>query len=98
MADLLPPIEELTQDQVNKLVCADYIRTLADMIEKGALSAFDLQWSAKLSNKPVGRLVTDAAFIICDAEQELTEKIEKYKAEQAKKISVQDMTEVLKDN
>lgn len=95
--DLLPPIEELTTDQANRLICADYLRTLATMIERGALQAFDLSWAARVAAKPIGKLVMDAGFLMCDAEKEFEQKIEEYKAKQAAKIQVEDCVQELKN-
>ncbi len=96
MSDILPPIEDLTQDEANRLICADYLRAIARLIEKGAVSAFDLSWAAKVASKPVGRFVTDASFLMCAAEAELTLKVEEYKTQQAKKIEVEDFSGKLK--
>lgn len=96
--DLLPPIEELTTDQANRLICADYLRAIAQLIEKGALQAFDLSWAVSVAAKPIGKFVMNANFLMCTAEAEFEQKIEEYKAKQASKIQVEDHTEELKNN
>jgi hypothetical protein len=83
--------------RVNQLLCADYLRNIANLIEKGALSGFELTWGASL-RKPQGRLVTAADFLICPMEVKFDQAVEDYKAEQERKNLVVDATEHFKDH
>ncbi len=97
----LPPIPELTPIKANQLMCADYLRSIAGMIERGQILAFDLSWSTTI-RKPLGKHVFDAEYLIAPVESKfLKEAIQMQKqeeAQQAKGISFEDVTEQLQDH
>jgi hypothetical protein len=93
MADkLLPPLTELTTDEAHRLICADYLRAIASLIERGACQAFEFSWTVKAMHKPAGRIVMDSNFLVSGAESELLQKVE----EASRKIQVEDLTDKLK--
>jgi len=93
MSSLLPDLKDLTKDQANRLICADYLRAVAGLIERGHVGAFELAWSNNTMHKPSGRVVMDSNFLIAPAEAEFQAKIEEAKD----KISFEDLSEKLKD-
>lgn len=92
----IPPIAELTISEMKRLVCADYLDQIAKMIRKGTLIGFELMWNTEIE-KPIGKFVAEAGLLIGPVEAKITEDLNAYRAEQAKKISVTDLSEELKD-
>jgi len=89
----LPPIPELTEKHANRIVCADYLRQVAMLIEQGAVTAFDFVWlSTQL--KPQGKLVTNSTFLVGPSEAKLMRAVAEHKAKSS--IQVVDATEELK--
>lgn len=74
-----------------RVICTDYLRTLADLIEAGAVTAFKLDWGKDLA-KPVGNFVMTSSFLVTDSEIEIQDQIDEHHASQANKIEVQDLT------
>jgi len=93
----LPPIPELTVGKAHRLICADYLRTMAKLIEQGAVEAFDFNWNTSF-RKPIGKIVCSADFLTAPVESQFIANIAAYEAERAKKIPVVDITEDLKEN
>jgi hypothetical protein len=93
--DNFPSVTQLTQSQAHRMITGDWLRAVAGMIERGAVSAFDIAWSEQLE-KPKGRVVTTSDFLIAPVEARFHEEIEKIKAEQNSILL--DMTEELKSH
>lgn len=94
------PIPELTVLKANQLMCADYLRTLAGMVERGQLQAFDVAWTDEI-RKPLGKLVIGADVIIAPVEGKFlqqTLKLQQEQKEESTAISFEDITEQLKDH
>lgn len=90
----LPEIPNLTQDKINRLITADYLETLAEMIRKGDLEGFDLAWDARYQ-KPVGKVALLSSEIKGPLEQKWTAEIlEQQKALEAQ-IQVYDAEEAV---
>lgn len=87
----LPAVPELTKDQLNRLVCADYLESLANMIRKGQVNGFDMGWDFT-TEKPVGRVEIDSKVLIAPLEAKILQGVAKQYAEAAKKIPVVDAT------
>lgn len=87
----VPSIESLTVRQMNLLVCADYLETIAKLIRKGSVTSLEFLWNSEIE-KPVGKIVIDAGLLIGPTELKISRAITEYKSEQDKKISVEDLT------
>lgn len=93
----LPPITELTATRAHQLICADYLETMANLIRKGAVTGFEFMWNTQIE-KPIGKYVGDSSMLIAPMESKIQNAIADYRAEQAKQISVTDLTEELKEH
>lgn len=91
----LPAITELTKDQLNRLVCADYLEAIAGMIRKGNVNGFDLHWDLS-TDKPIGEVGLDANYLIAPLEAKIAGAMRAYAQQQAqaeaRKIPVIDAT------
>lgn len=94
---VLPPIPELTVGKAHRLICADYLRTLAKLIEQGGLEAFELAWNLSF-RKPQGKVVTTADSLTGPVEAQFLANVRAYQEEQARKVPVIDLTEEMKEN
>lgn len=92
----LPAIPELTREQLNRLLCADYLEYCAKMIRKGSLTGFDIAWNTSYE-KPVGKLEIVSFELTAPLEANILRQIEEAKAaaaeRAAKQIPVVDATE-----
>jgi hypothetical protein len=90
-------IPDLTQEKVNRLLTADYLEHLADLIRKDKVAGLDLAWSPQLQ-KPVGRVILVSAEITgplqAKWEQEIADNL---KAAQSV-IPVQDLTQEIAEH
>lgn len=93
----LPEIPQLTKEQLNRLLCADYLEHVAKLIRKGGLTGFDFAWTDK-HEKPVGRLEVLSLELTAPLEARLLNEMEEARQEAARKIPVQDMTEAIQQH
>ena len=93
----LPPIPELTIGRAHRLICADYLRAIAKLIEQNAIDAFELAWNTT-QRKPQGKIIASADFLTGPVESQFLANVAAYQAEQAKKIDLVDITEELQEN
>jgi hypothetical protein len=91
------PIRDWKRKEANRKVAADFLRSLATLIEKEAVTAFDLSWSDEVL-KPKGICAMAASAMTNPLEAEFMAEVQKYRDELASKISVHDMIEDLKDH
>lgn len=89
----VPNFLEMQQPQAHAVVCADYLRLLAHMIEQGQIAAFDISWSTQVA-KPQGKMVMQSVALIGPMEVALREQVEAHR----QKIQVEDLTEQLKNH
>lgn len=97
------PFEEMTIAEAHRAITADYLHQLAELVERGAINAFDLCWNQEQMLKPQGRLAMASTFLVAPVEAEYMEKVEEYRARHATSsergpISVADVSEDLKDH
>lgn len=87
----LPAIPDLTQDKLHRLMCADYLESVAGMIRRGQVNAFDLSWDLS-TEQPVGRVEVDSSTLISPLKASLLQGIAQKRAEMAQRIPVVDAT------
>lgn len=92
----LPPIPELTVNQAHKAICADYLRSIAKMIEQDKITAFEFMWNLEIQ-KPVGRVSLNAEVLVGPMETRVLAAIAQHRREQEAKIPVQDISKELQD-
>lgn len=90
------PITEWSVKEANRNMCADYLRTLAKLVEQGACEAFDIGWNLDI-RKPEGKMVMGATWLTAPVEAQFLDAVQAYRAAQAQKIVVHDATEQIKD-
>lgn len=86
-----PDFTKLPADQAFRLTCADHLRMIAGLVEKGAVTAFDLAWSEEFP-KATGKLLTNALAFVGPVEAEMISQVQK----ERERIQVEDLTEALK--
>lgn len=91
------PIPALSETQIHRLLAADYLETIANMIRKGTLAGFDIAWDERYE-KPVGKIVMAAGAIIAPLEAQLRQQIAEEQAKAAQVIPVADFSEELKEH
>lgn len=84
-------VPELTVNQAHRMICADYLEAVANLIRKGSVTGFEFMWNTQL-DKPIGKFVAEANVLVGPVEIQIREAITAYSAEQAKKISVTDLS------
>lgn len=93
-----PPIPELTVSQAHRIICADWLESVARMVRQGSVTAFDIAWNSDLE-KPVGKFLGNASLLIGPIEPKLKAAVA---AERQRQIDattqVVDFTEQLKDH
>jgi hypothetical protein len=92
----LPPIPDLTVNQAHRTICADYLRSVANMIERGQLTGFEFVWNTEIQ-KPIGKVLLTAETLVGPAESKILHAIADYRAEQERKIPVTDISDQLKE-
>lgn len=95
--DELPPIEQLSVKQANRLVTADWLRSIAKLIQTGVIDSFECAWNFDLP-KPIGRFTASCEMLSAPLEAKLHEAVAVYKKEHLAVIPVVDVTEQLKDH
>ena len=87
----LPPIDQITVIQANRLICADMLRSYAKLVEIGAIEGLDLIWHQEVA-KPQGKCVMNANFLQCEMETKLRSAVKAHDEAKAKSIEYVDMT------
>lgn len=90
-------IPDLSQDQLHRLLAADYLESLAGLIRKGTITGFDFAWDQRFE-KPVGKVVMSSLTLIAPLEAKLMQQMQEAEEAEAKKIQVEDLSEDLKDH
>lgn len=90
-------IPDLSQDQLNRLLAADYLESMANLIRKGTVSGFDFAWDQRFE-KPVGKVIMSSLQFVAPLEAKLLEQMREAEAEEANKIQVEDLSEDLKNH
>jgi hypothetical protein len=96
--DPTPEITQLTEEQVNRLVTADWLESVAKLIRSGAATGFDIAWDARYP-KPLGNVVMSTEQLYGATEMKLLSA--RYAAKQqelATKIPVQDISDDIGDH
>ncbi|SRR5258708_2792992 len=89
----MPEIPPLTQDQLNRLLTADWLEQVAKMIRSGAANGFDIAWDTRYQ-KPVGTVQMSTERLQAPLELKMLAQI----AEEQSKIRVEDVSEKIKDH
>jgi hypothetical protein len=93
----LPAIPELTQAQLNRLLCADWLESIATLIRRGQVNGFNLAWDERVG-KPEGPVQISANLLKSPLELKLLAQIAQEEQAPKPEIIYQDMTEKLKDH
>lgn len=93
----LPAVPQLTQDKLNRLLCADWLESLATLIRKENVAGFNLAWDARYG-KPVGPIQIESNLLKSPLELKLLSQIAEQEAKDKEIIPYQDLTEDLKDH
>lgn len=91
------PIPALSQTQLNRLLAADYLETLATLIRKGTVTGFDFGWDDRYE-KPMGRVTMSANNIVAPLEVKIMRQIAEEQAKAEPPIEVHDLSEEVKDH
>lgn len=87
----LPSIPALSEEQVRRLLTADYLEALAKMIRKGQITNFDIAWDQTLG-KPVGVVEVDANVILAPLEVHVMQQMAEAQAKAERQIPYEDLT------
>ena len=60
----------------NQILCADYLRSIALLLEKGAIHSFDFIWTDNY-HKPRGSVILDSQFLNSPMELSYLEELKK---------------------
>jgi hypothetical protein len=88
----LPSIPSLSSDQLHRLLCADYLESIAKLIRQGRVTGFDLAWDMS-AEEPVGKVVVESDTFVSPLKQRLLRDIAEAQAAAARQIQVIDATE-----
>lgn len=88
-----PDFTKMNAQEAFRLTCADYLRMLAGLIEKGSVTSFALTWTED-APKPEGKLLTNALAFVSSAEATMLQQLQK----ERERIQVQDLTDALKNH
>lgn len=93
----LPNIPDLSQEQLNRLLAADWLETIAKMMRKGAVTGFDIAWDERYQ-KPVGKVEMASFELTAPLEAKLMRDIQEAKASAERQVPYYDMTEEIKNH
>lgn len=93
----LPEIPSLSQEQLNRLLAADWLETVAKMMRKGAVTGFAIAWSEQYQ-KPVGKVEMSSIELTAPLESKLLRDIEEAKAVAARQVPYFDLSEDAKNH
>jgi hypothetical protein len=88
----LPAIPDLSPDQLHRLLCADYLESIARLIRQGQVTGFDLAWDMS-AEQPAGRVEVESDTFVSPLKQRLLRDIAEAQAAAAKQIQVIDATQ-----
>lgn len=96
----MSPIPNLTVRKANQLICADYLRQIAKLVEQGSITAFSIDWASD-KPKPKGKLAVEAEFLTGPTEAEYLRNVAEIEAEEREKRAREifvDLSEDMKDH
>jgi hypothetical protein len=92
----MPDIPSLSKEQLNRLLAADYLVTIANLIRKGAVTGFDFAWDERYE-KPQGHVVLSSLQLTAPLEAKLLADMANEKPPEPP-IIVEDATEAFKEH
>lgn len=84
----IPPPNKAAEKNIRRLLCADYLETIATLIRKGAVTGFEFVWDEEMP-KPAGSLEVVSDFLSTPLEIKLTEQAEAAKKAEAAKTKIE---------
>lgn len=90
----MPEIPQLSEEQINRLITADWLESIAKLIRNGAATGFDIAWDTRYP-KPLGSVVMSTEQLYGKTELKL--RTAAYVAPQ-NKIPVQDVSDEIGDH
>ena len=93
----LPEIPNLTKEQLNRLLTADYLDAIAKLIRRGAVTGFDFAWDERYE-KPLGNVVMTSTELVAPLETKLLKDIQEAMSTQKEQIRFEDLTQTLREH
>jgi hypothetical protein len=97
MSDTPPEISPLTEEQVNRLIAADWLESIAKLIRSGSVTGIDIAWDTRY-HKPLGNVIMSTEKLYGPVELKLLAAGPAPKQELVTKIPVQDVSQDIGDH
>lgn len=89
----LPELRKLSETQVTRILVADWLKCIAQMIAEGKANGFELRWDERYA-KPIGSVSVVSSQLSSGLELKVLREIEE---ERKRHIQVVDYSDKLKD-